>query len=177
MFLYSCLFFSGVANAALSGIPSGFPGFIANKTYIDYYKAPGKDQFYFDGYNVNNKVFWKESPGATKEKVKGTPDFYAQVDIDASDPLNPQVKDGSFFEMWGKIPSLGTGNTLLFSADITDVFWTVGSGAIIEFVMDGGSMQGKVCDLGFCSYADEVLQFTMRKFNGKWNKEFYKTTL
>ena len=167
-------FFTGVANASLSGIDPGYPRFIANKTYIDYYNVGG-DTFYFDGYNVNNKVFWKDSPGATKERVKGSPDFYAQVDIDASNPLDPQVLAGSFFEMWGKIPSLGTGNTLLFAADITDVFWKKGKNAIIEFVMDGGSMQGKVCDLGFCSYADEVLQFKMGYFNGKWGKDFYKT--
>jgi hypothetical protein len=77
--------------------------------------------------------------------------------------------------MWGKIPSLGTGNTLLFKADIEDLFWTTGSGGVIEFIMDGASMQGAVCDLGFCSFADEVLQFEMRKFNGNWDKDFYKT--
>jgi hypothetical protein len=41
--------------------------------------------------------------------------------------------------------------------------------------MDGASMQGAVCDLGFCSFADEVLQFEMRKFNGNWDKEFFPT--
>lgn len=166
--------FSGIANAALSGIPPGHPRFIANKTKIDYYKAEGST-YYFDAYNVNNKVFWQDSPGAKKQRVKGGPNFYAQVDIDASDPNNPQVLEGSLFEMWGKIPSLGTGNTLLFSADITDLFWTTGSGAIIEFIMDGSSMAGKVCDLGFCSYTDEVLQFKLKKFNGKWGKNFHKT--
>ena len=148
--------FNGIANAALSGIPSGYPRFIANKTYVDYYQASGST-YYFDAYNVNNKVFWQDSPTNSKEKIKGGPDFYAQVDIDASDPSNPQVLAGSFFEMWGKIPSLGTGNTLLFKADIEDLFWTTGSGGVIEFIMDGASMQGAVCDLGFCSFADEVL--------------------
>lgn len=166
--------FNGTANAALSGIDPGYPRFTANKTYLDYYHASGST-YYFDAYNVNNKVFWKDAPGSSKERVKGGPDFYAQVDIDASDPSNPQVLAGSFFEMWGKIPSLGTGNTLLFTAEINDLFWTTGSGGIIEFVMDGASTQGAVCDLGFCSFADEVLQFTMNNFNGDWGNEFYKT--
>lgn len=169
------LFFSKIANAELSEIDPGFPRFIANKTNIDYSHAGGSTYF-FNAYNVNPGVYWRESNSLLKERVELEPAFVAQVGIDASNPSNPQVLANSFFEVYGNLPSFGTGNTLLFSADIKDLFWRSGRGGIIEFVLDGTSMAGSACTLGYCSFADEVLQFKVKaSFSGDWGNEFFQT--
>lgn len=168
------LFFSGTASAALSGIAPGYPSFIANRAHIDYSNVSGST-FQFEGYNVNTSVFFKEALGTASQRVKMGPDFNVQVNIDASNPANPQVLAGSTIEVYGKVDSFGTGYGLLYSADIKDVFWTTGRSGFIEFVMDGASMSGAACDLDFCTFTDEVLQFKIRgRFNGDWGSDFSK---
>lgn len=167
--------FSGIANATLSGLPLGYPRFVANKMYIDNYKSGTPGTMYFDAYSVNNKVFWDDAPGGGKERIKKSPFFYVQADLDVSvDKYNPTVSNG-LIEVWGKINSLGV-NGLLFTADLKDeIYW---NHKTIEYVIDGSTMDGKVCDLGYCSYSDEALVFNLRKphnFNGNFSKSFFRT--
>jgi len=173
-------FFTGTVNASLSGIPPGYPRIKANKVYLDNYQSGTPGVMYFDAYNVNNKVFWDQSPAPGKEKIKQAPDFYLEANLDvSSNPYSPTILEG-FLEVWGRIDSLGTstviGDDLLFRAELKDVYST---NKIIEFVMDGTTQTGQVCDLGFCSFTDEVVQFKLRKldanFNGDFSKTFYKT--
>jgi len=162
--------FVGVANASLSGIPSGYPRFIStDNLFYDKNGNTGVVSFNSDS------VAWQTSAGVYPEDV-----FNASFDVNVNlaNLSNPFVTSGSNISIFGDIASLGTGDVSLFTADITSVGWTTGTGAIIEFVMDGSSMAGAVCDLGYCSYVDEVLQFTLdRNFDGKWRRNFKRSAL
>ncbi len=170
-FTFLLLFcFTGIASATLSGISPGYPRFISDNTQVDYYQDMG-NTFFLDAYNTSSKVFWQEGESMSKQRVRGNPFFYTQVDIDATDPNNPQVLEGSFLQVWGFLPGQLTNNRLLFSANISGLFWDTNQ-KIIEFILEGDSHAGAVCDLGFCSFHDEVLHFTLEKFNGDWSKAF-----
>ena len=164
--------FNGSANATLSGLEPGYPRFISTDT-LSYRKSGQSGTVTFN----SDSTLWQQHIYTTPEVVSSA-SFDVNVNLDVSNSSNPSVLAGSSISIFGEIASLGTGSVSLFTADIYDIGWQSGSNAIIEFIMDGSTMAGAVCDLGFCSYVDEVLQFTLdRKFSVKWHKKFDKSAL
>jgi len=162
--------FVGVANASLSGIPPGYPRFIStDNLFYDKNGTTGVVSFNSDS------VKWQTLGAYPEDVINASFD----VNVNLANLSNPVVTAGSSISIFGEIASLGTGVVSLFTADITSIGWTTGTGAIIEFVMNQDSMAGAVCDLGYCStFHDEVLQFTLDKnFSGKWRRNFKRSAL
>jgi len=167
--------FAGTANAGLSGIQPGHPNFSSVDQFV--YSKPSKKTGNIS-FN-SDSAYWLTGPSEFLEVV-----FHADFDVnvDIKDLRDPVVDNGSI-TITGALASLGMGATeaaslanvdVLFTADIVSIGWTSG---LVEFVMSGASQAGAVCDAGYCSGADEVLQFTFDgndQFNGKWNKNFSK---
>ena len=178
-FLLMC--FTGMANAALSGIEPGQPRFFTDKSaYVNYDYVKNRTSTL--DFSTSKNIKWQSSVDPQSiESVKNSA-IKVNVKLDVSNTSDPQVLAKSSIKVWGEIGSLagqtttptGGAANLLFAANIVDLFWTTGQNGVIEFIMDGGSMKGQVCDLGYCSYANESLQFTLGSFNGNWAQDFKK---
>jgi len=178
--------FSGITEAALSGYQPGYPRFFTEGVaFLDYdYNGSGVSMLSF---NADKHVSWQTTNDSDSIVEVEAPLFKVMVNLDASDPLSPQVLGGSSIEVRGSISDADEADgltnvsesaaavSLLYSANIVDMFWSTGRSGTVEFIQDGASMQGEVCDLGYCSYANELLQISMRAFQGNWGRKFHKT--
>lgn len=164
LFLLFC--YSSISYAALTGLTPGYPRFIGNETLVSN-SEDGDDRSFFRAFNLNSRVFFQDAPDAQSQRV-GNPLNFAFAELDVSDPSNPTVIDGEF-QVWGNL--LGSPSfSLLFSAGLEAVGW---NSKTIEFVMDG-DQSGHVCDLGFCSFSQELLRFNLLSgsFDGDFSEEF-----
>ncbi len=185
------LFLGAVSHAALlEDMSPGYARFTGNFMYVENQVDNAGAHFYAN--NITNGVIWQTEDGSllgpwlkrradfstipelawgiNRERVRN-PDFLVTADIDISDLDNPFVTDGRI-EITGDI--LGRNDLLLFGASLGSEIGF--DRRTIEFVI-GSDHEGLVADLGYASFAEELLRFNLRtgffdKFDGDFSQDF-----
>jgi len=185
------LLLGAVSHAALlEDMSPGYGRFTGNFMYVANQVDNAGAHFY--ATNITNGVIWQAEDGSllgpwlkqradfsaipelawgiNRERVRN-PDFSVIADIDISDLDNPFVTEGRI-EITGDI--LGRNDLLLFGASLgTDIGF---NRRTIEFVI-GPDHEGLVADLGYASFAEELLRFNLRtgfgnNFDGDFSQDF-----
>ena len=163
------LFFTSVANATLLGLESGWPRLVDNNTKITN-KYKGITAF-FEAENKNSNrssPYFKEAENTPRMHIDN-PVFNTWADIRMLS-TGLEVLDG-VFEVYGSLEFDGiVKEGLAFSASLIEVAWDEYT---IAFKMEKDH-QGYLCDLGFCSFANELLSFNLKSdtFDGDFAQNF-----
>lgn len=172
-------FVSGVAQASVSGeyfgLSHGWPRLVDNGTMINNKKIKnykGKTS-YFEAtnkyYGEGSKApYFKEGPNVPRQYIRDA-SFNTWASI-RNRGGTLEVLDG-LFEVYGAMDFNGNSyGGLAFSASLIDVDWDEYT---IAFKMQG-DQQGFLCDIGFCSYTEELLTFNLYDglFDGDFGKNF-----
>lgn len=172
-------FFTSVANASFFGLEPGWPRLVDNNTKINASYEGITAHFKAENAKPKHKgsdPYFKQSPGTPRVAFK-SPKFSTWADIRVRDD-GLEVLDG-LFEVYGTLELDGKINKgLAFSASLIDVAWDAYT---IAFKMES-DQQGYLCDLGFCSFGNELLAFNLKsgKLDGNFtdkNFEFEAQTL
>jgi hypothetical protein len=164
---------SGAANAALTAFNPGWPRFIIKNMAIQNSgTAAASSLAAANGIsllgisssvfvaNSTGKIQWQGLSGATKTTLIGpSASVWAEIDTATNTVLQGRI------DIFGDV--LGF-NGLQFGADLTSsLLWKtdkLGFGQI--------NHTGNVCDLGFCSYVEELLMFKNVNLTGDFSVAF-----
>ena len=161
------LFFTSVASASLLDLEPGWPRLVDNNTKIKS-KYKGITAF-FEAENKQSRrstPYFKEAEDVPRMHIDN-PEFKTWADIRVLS-TGLEVLDG-VFEVYGSLEFEGIiKEGLAFSASLIDVAW---DDYTIAFIMEK-DQQGYLCDLGFCSFANELLSFNLKSslFDGDFTQ-------
>ncbi len=149
-------FFTSVASAGLLGLEPGWPRLVDNNTKIkSEYKGITA---FFEAENKQRRrstPYFKAAENVPRMHIDN-PEFKTWADIRVLS-TGLEVLDG-VFEVYGSLEFDGIiKEGLAFSASLIDVAW---DDYTIAFKMEK-DQQGYLCDLGFCSFANELLSFNL----------------
>jgi len=170
-FVLILLFFTGIANAGLLDLEPGWPRLVDNNTKIKnkyrgitaHFEAENKNSDY------GNEPYFKEGPGVPRVTIDN-PEFETWADIRQYSDGSLEVLDGEF-KVYGSLELDGNNiDGLLFAASLIEVDWDEYT---IAFQMES-DQHGYLCDLGFCSFAKELLEFNLKSklFDGDFTRNF-----
>jgi len=150
------LFFTSVTSAGLLDLEPGWPRLVDNNTKIKS-KYKGITAF-FEAENKQSRrstPYFKAAEDVPRMHIDN-PEFKTWADIRVLS-TGLEVLDG-VFEVYGSLEFEGIiKEGLAFSASLIDVAW---DDYTIVFKMEK-DQQGYLCDLGFCSFANELLSFNL----------------
>ncbi len=184
IFALAIFLFTGIANAEFIDTDSGWARLVDNNTSInsnfegitaffeaESYSGDAEDDGDRDrdhGRMTTRTPYFKETAGTPRVSFSdATFSTWANIRVLES---GLQVLDGEF-EVYGSLELNGVVNEgLAFSASLIDVEW---NDYTIAFLMET-DQHGYLCDLGFCSLANEVLRFNLTSalFDGDFAQDF-----
>ncbi len=182
IFALAIFLFAGIANADFIDSEAGWARLVDNNTSIksnfegitaffeaESYSGDAEgDDDGDQGRMTTRTPYFKETAGTPRVSFSDAT-FNTWANIRVLDS-GLQVLDGEF-EVYGSLELDGVVNDgLAFSASIIDVQWDEYT---IAFLMET-DQQGYLCDLGFCSLANEVLRFNLTSalFDGDFAQDF-----
>ncbi len=189
IFALAIFLFTSVANAGFfdTDLESGWPRLVDNNTSIEsefegitaffeaesYYEHDDDnddddDRNHGNRRNHGQTPYFKTASDSPRVSFSdATFNTWANIRVLES---GLQVLDGEF-EVYGSLELDGIVNEgLAFSASLIDVQWDDYS---IAFLMET-DQHGYLCDLGFCSFANELLVFNLTSalFDGDFTQDF-----
>jgi hypothetical protein len=176
LLLFTCLI-CGNATASLTQFNPGYGRLIMDKVaivnsgtsfgaaralaFVNGITLSQNNTSLFTFYSAG-KLKWKETPTSKTIKTRKSSAFmWAEIDPTTNTVVNGRI------DIFGKI--LGF-NGLQFGADLSsNLIWQEDK---IGFAQT--NHEGNVCDLGFCSFVEELLMIKDISFNGDFSRAFLK---
>jgi len=170
-FVLILFFFTGIANASFLNTEPGWPRLVDNNTEINNTYQGIYAHFEAENKSSDNGrgAYFKEGPSDPRVAIDN-PVFETWADIRQYSDGSLELLDGEF-KAYGSLELDGNNmDGLLFSASLIEVDWDE---LTIAFLMES-DQQGYLCDLGFCSFANELLKFNLKTelFDGDFTRDF-----